>query len=80
MKKIVGVFWHTSALRLKNIAEILTAEADIKIYSTRTLEQDRDEYDSLCGDIDKADIPILNLPNGEEVCSSIKKYAADREI
>ena len=42
MKKIVGVFWHSSAERLKKLSDKYKDIADVSIYSLKTVEQDAD--------------------------------------
>lgn len=79
MKKIVGVFWHSAAERLKALSDKYKDIADVSIYSLKTVEQDAEMFKMLCSDLDKADIMILNLASSVQISSDIKNYIIDNK-
>ena len=79
MKKIVGVFWHSAAERLKKLSDKYKDIADVSIYSLKTVEQDAEIFKMLCSDLDKADIMILNLASSAQISSEIKNYITDNK-
>ncbi len=80
MKKVTAIVWHTTASRLKRIAKEVSDEVDVKIYSGKNLDDEKESFDELCSDIDTSDILLLNVSSGDRIWDDILKYIEDKDI
>ena len=80
MKKITAIVWHTTAARLKNAGSTIKDAAEVKVYSGRNLDEEKESFDELCRDIDSSDILLLNVTSGDSIWDDIFAYIEDKNI
>lgn len=71
MKNIVAIMWHGSYNILSKLKPQISEYANIKIYSSRLLEEDKQNTDILIKDIKECDVLILNKTSSETIWDEI---------
>ena len=74
MKKIVAVLWHNSANRLAMVQKETASFVDLKIYSAGALSSGKQDLQQLYGDMDDADLLLLNVTSSDAAWSEIDTY------
>ena len=60
MKNIVAIMWHGSYNILSKLKPRLNEYTNLKIYSSRLLDEEKQDIDELIKDIETCDALILN--------------------
>ncbi|MEZ0329250.1 MAG: cobaltochelatase subunit CobN [Dissulfuribacterales bacterium] len=76
MIKILSIMWHSHCGALKKAANVLNGVADVKVYSTRDLDEGRKETDAVLREAKGADA-ILLYRSSEAIWDALEKGIAE---
>ncbi len=80
MKKITAIVWHTTASRLRAAGRQLKSEVNVRVYSGRDLDEEKESFEELCKDIDSSDILLLNVTSGDSIWDDVFSYIEDKDV
>ena len=71
MKTIVAIMWHGHYNILSNIKSKLEKYLNIKIYSSRLIDEEKQDLDELIKDLETCDAVILNKTSTDSIWDEI---------
>ena len=71
MKNIVAIMWHGSYNILSKLKPRLNEYTNLKIYSSRLLDEEKQDIDELIKDIETCDALILNKTSTDSIWDEI---------
>lgn len=80
MKKVTAILWHTSARRLRTIAPKLSEEAELVVYSAKSLSEGTESFDELCSDLDSSDFYLFNVTSSDNIWPEILNYVKNKKM
>ncbi|WP_027718432.1 cobaltochelatase subunit CobN [Desulfovirgula thermocuniculi] len=73
MKKITAVMWHSHATTMRQAAELVRNEIEVKVYSARFLDEGKEDLAKALGDMAGADLVFFYRSTAESIWGELEK-------